>query len=139
MYELLYMSLSPEGLSEPELKDLLECSRIKNHNIGVTGMLVYCGREFMQILEGEKDIVKNLFQTISEDSRHRSVEIFYEGAIENRAFTDWSMAFKVIDETAFGRLVMGHEDFDPLTSPMYIVKESPNRGKKAFLSLRETL
>lgn len=139
MYELVYISVSPEGFSESELKDLLEHSRTNNHNIGVTGMLVYCGREFMQILEGEEGIVKNLFQTISEDSRHRGIEIFYEGAIENRAFTDWSMAFKAVDGSEFGTFVVGHEELVSRESPMNMIKDNANRGKKAFLSLRETL
>ena len=122
MYELLYTSVSPEGLSESELKDLLDC-----------------GREFMQLLEGEEDVVQTLFQTISEDWRHRSVEVFYEGTIENRAFTDWSMAFKVMNGSEFGKLVMGYEEFSRGGSPLNILKDSPNRGKKAFLALRETL
>ena len=139
MYELLYMSVSPYGFSEPELKDLLEFSQKNNHNIDVTGMLLYSAREFMQILEGEKDIVKKLAQTISMDSRHCSMEVFYEGPIAKRAFTDWSMAFKAINRSEFGALVSGQEEFDMSKSPMHLIKGRPNRGKKAFLTLRERL
>lgn len=139
MYELLYISVSRKGFSELELKDLLEKSRLKNHKNDVTGMLIYCGREFMQILEGEENVVKDLFQTISTDSRHNGIEVFYQGSIENRAFIDWSMAFSSIDENVFGEHVMGHEKFNPRKSPMNMIKGNPNRGKSAFLSLRDTL
>lgn len=76
MFELLYTSLSPVELSEDELTDILEKARIKNNKLGVTGMLIYHDREIMQILEGDKSTVLNLFQTIFEDTRHTSVDVF---------------------------------------------------------------
>ena len=139
MYELFYMSMSPDGFFEPELKELLQQARLKNSALGVTGMLVYCGWEFIQILEGEEDVVKELYQTIFNDPRHRSVEVFYQGAIQQRAFTGWSMAFQVIDESDLGAHIIDYEKHNPHKSPMKMIKDSPNRGKAAFLSLRNTL
>lgn len=139
MYELLYMSMSPDGFFEPELKELLQQARLKNNALGVTGMLVYCGWEFIQILEGEEDVVKDLYQTIFNDPRHRSVEVFYQGAIQQRAFTGWSMAFQVFDESDLGAHIIDYEKHNPHKSPMKMIKDNPNRGKAAFLSLRNTL
>ncbi len=122
MYELLYTSVCPRGMNESELKVLLEGSRIKNHNLGVTGMLIYCDHEFIQLLEGEEAVVKKLYQIIWEDSRHRSVEVFYEGTIENKAFTDWSMAFKTIDQSELSALMMGYEEDTLGRSPINIIQ-----------------
>ncbi len=139
MYELLYISVAPQGLSESELMNVLKEARVKNQKLGITGMLVYHKREIMQILEGEKDIVKELFQTIQADDRHTSVEVFYEGEIEARAFAEWSMAFKLLDDSALETIMLGYEDFSKGESPIHMLSESPNRGKDTFLRLRDTL
>ncbi|WDE04251.1 BLUF domain-containing protein [Thalassomonas viridans] len=139
MFELLYTSVAPQGFSESELMVLLQTTRLKNKSIGVTGMLVYHDREFIQLLEGEEDIVKDLYQTIARDSRHTNVEVFYQGEIENRAFGDWSMAFKRLDENSLKAVIPGYESFERSISPVSMLKTSPNRGKQTFLSLRDTL
>lgn len=139
MYELLYMSVSPEGFTQTALEELLIVSREKNKRSEITGMLVYFEHEFMQLLEGEKEAVQSLFQTILEDPRHKSVEVFYEGDIENRAFSDWSMAFQTLNKDDLNELLAGQERFDLAALPRHLLKASPNRGKKAFLLLRDRL
>jgi len=135
MFELLYTSVAPQSLSEDQLMDILINARIKNKELGITGLMIYHDREIMQILEGEKTAVKALFQTIYEDKRHTSVGVFYEGNIKERAFNDWSMAFKSLDEEAVKEITSGYEGFNKLLSPIHMLKESNNRGKKVFFSL----
>ncbi len=139
MYELLYSSVSLSVFSELELTDLLQNSRSKNQRLDITGMLVYHEREIMQIIEGEENIVKELYNTILRDKRHASVEILYQGAIEHRSFNQWSMAFKQLDQDSAQKLVSGFEEFDCQKSPISMIKESQNRGKKTFLRMRNTL
>lgn len=138
MFELLYTSVSPKGMSESNLKDMLVRARLKNQKLGITGMMLYHDREILQILEGEKSIVQEMFQTISEDIRHTSVEVFYQGEIENRAFSDWSMAFKSIDKSMINTITAGYEGFNKELSPIRMIKDSPNRGKRTFISLRDS-
>jgi len=139
MFELVYTSISPAGLSEVELMRMLKQWRLKNQTLNVTGMLLYHDREIMQILEGEEDKVKALFQTILMDNRHRNIEVIYEGNIKDRAFSEWSMAFKLLDENIIKIISAGYEEFNLKMSPITMIKESPNRGKKTFLSLRDML
>ncbi|MBA6224181.1 MULTISPECIES: BLUF domain-containing protein [unclassified Colwellia] len=139
MFELLYTSISPAGLSEVELMGMLKQWRLKNQALDITGMLLYHDREIMQILEGEEDKVKALFQTILMDNRHRSIEVIYEGNIKDRAFGEWSMAFKLLDENIIKMISAGYEEFNLKMSPITMIKENPNRGKKTFLSLRDML
>jgi len=139
MYELLYISVSPKELSESELMDILNVAQLKNKSIGITGMLVYHNREIMQILEGEEAVVKELFQSIYMDNRHTGIDVFYQGNIENRSFGEWSMAFIQFDEENINTLTDGFEVLDKSKSPMSLVKNNPNRGKKMFLSLRDKI
>ncbi len=139
MFELLYTSVSPKGLSESELLRILESSRSRNEKLDVTGMLVYHNREIMQILEGHKSVVQTLFSNIAEDQRHTSVSVFYEGEIEQRAFSQWSMAFTAVDKQALNGLVGDYEAFAQGHSPANLIENNPNLGKQMFLSLRDKL
>ena len=97
LYELLYTSVSTQNMDAEELLSLLDQARIKNARLGVTGLLVYHNREFMQLLEGEKDVVLPLWKTIQADDRHTSARSIYEGALDQRGFANWSMGFRDLD------------------------------------------
>ena len=62
MYELLYCSMATREMKEADILSILEKAREKNSRLGVTGLLVHQKRtnEFLQILEGEKEVVLSL-------------------------------------------------------------------------------
>ena len=132
MFELLYTSLSPTGLTDAELVELLESARLKNKELDITGMLIYYDREIMQILEGEEEVVKALYNTISQDVRHTSANVFYQGDIDERAFSDWSMALKVLDEKAVKTIAIDYEGNGQKVSAINMLMDNKNRGKKTF-------
>jgi len=65
--------------------------------IGVSGMLLYTGTEFIQILEGEEKVVEELLDTIKKDPRHRDFRIIEKKKITKREYAEWTMGFKRID------------------------------------------
>ena len=140
MYEILYTSTAVKEFSEIELSSLLEEVRSKNTEVGITGMLVYYNQQFIQLLEGEESLIKELYNNIELDPRHTSVERFYDGPIDHRTFSDWSMAFKVLDETLVAQNIPGYESFNTTESPMQkILSSDPTTGKVMFLNLRSLL
>jgi len=92
-HELIYTSRATHEMNENELTELLVQSREKNGRLKITGLLVYGNQEFIQLLEGNKDDVFNLYSTIVKDARHTDVKLIWDAEIEKRNFTDWSMAF----------------------------------------------
>lgn len=90
---LIYASSASEMLNEDELLALLEKAREKNTRLGITGMLLYRGGNFLQVLEGEANIVRDLYNVIKKDPRHKGVISIAERQVEERNFTEWSMAF----------------------------------------------
>ncbi len=139
MFELLYTSVATKKLREPDLTDILIYSRINNQNMGVTGMLVCLDRQIMQILEGDEEAVKCIFDGIRRDNRHTQVEVFYQGFIDERAFNQWTMAFKLLEGHEASKFLVGYEEFNKDKCPIGMVKDNPNLGKKMFLSLRNFL
>ncbi len=139
MYELLYMSIAVKEMTDGELAELLEESRRHNSEVGITGMLLYRNREFMQILEGPRHEVVDLYQGIRADERHTSVVTIHEGPIHDRAFSSWSMAYKKLDQGDLDALLEGQESFSLETSPINLIKDNPNMGKELFLRVRQSL
>ncbi|MES2408008.1 MAG: BLUF domain-containing protein [Pseudomonadota bacterium] len=92
-HELIYTSCARYGMDDAGLIELLTQSREKNARLNITGLLVYNNREFMQLLEGKKNDIFTLYDTIVNDRRHQQVQLLWDGEIEGRSFLDWSMAF----------------------------------------------
>jgi hypothetical protein len=93
MLELIYTSATFKPFSEPELTVLLQKARLKNARLGITGMLVYDEGSFLQIIEGNAEVVQALFNVIREDARHHRVIKLLETTVPGRSFDTWSMGF----------------------------------------------
>lgn len=94
MYHLMYASYATQDFSDKDLTELLMDARIKNSNLGITGMLIHRAGNFIQVLEGEEDAVKNLYETIKADKRHAGEIVISEGEINERQFAKWAMDFR---------------------------------------------
>lgn len=105
MYHIVYQSSAVGNLSVQELKQLLRQSRLNNLKADVTGLLLYCDGNFLQVLEGAETTLHNLYGKIKADSRHTHVSTLSEGLIEQRIFSDWTMGFQFLSGEDFARLM----------------------------------
>lgn len=96
LLEIVYSSETPNPLEADEVRALLDHARKKNAEWNVTGLLCYDHQRFLQIIEGETDVILDLFHAIQNDPRHTNIRILHEGDIEERAFSDWKMAYEPI-------------------------------------------
>ncbi len=97
VYYLIYVSRAREAMSEAQLKALLQTARRNNHEIGVTGFLIYQDGYFIQMLEGQRELVDPLMERIARDTRHEDPCVIIRGQAKQRLFTDWSMGFWNMD------------------------------------------
>ncbi len=88
--QYLYISTAP-SLSRDEVEGILESSARKNPLCGITGLLLYNGRNFLQLLEGEEAELINLMVRITHDPRHSGVSMLDRRAIDERACPQWAM------------------------------------------------
>jgi hypothetical protein len=91
LVRLLYASRAAEVLSPEVIDGILASSRKSNPALGVTGLLCYSGDIFMQVLEGGRDAVSQLYNTIAKDPRHRDVILLSYEEITERRFAGWTM------------------------------------------------
>lgn len=98
MYYLVYVSSARKPFTKPELVDLLTRARANNSRLGITGMLLYKDGNFIQILEGDRQEVENLYNIISQDPRHHDIIILDQGLSSERQFAEWSMGFRDLSD-----------------------------------------
>jgi isopenicillin N synthase-like dioxygenase len=55
-------------------------------------MLCYFDRSFLQMIEGEREAVEDAVRRIRADARHSGLIEVYNRPVEQRTFSDWSMA-----------------------------------------------
>ncbi len=93
--ELVYSSVATkQDMGEADLESLLATSRAYNLRAGITGILLFHRREFLQLIEGEQEVVNSLYyDRIASDRRHRSLLVCWEAPVAQRSFADWSMGF----------------------------------------------
>ncbi len=89
----MYSSQSTSEPSIDALQMLLERARRQNAARGITGALFSVDGVFVQILEGERDVVTRLLAHIREDPRHCQLKVIAEQPIAQRVFSTWSMAW----------------------------------------------
>jgi len=99
MFRLIYVSSATLPLSSSALDALLEVCRRNNQNDDITGMLLYRDGDFLQILEGKENTVKETYRRITADSRHRGIILLDESPISQREFSEWSMGFRRINSS----------------------------------------
>lgn len=98
LYELIYHSTAALNIDVSAVPQILEKSRINNPKNQITGCLIYHEFEFLQIIEGPEEAVKELYARIEKDPRHNNVNALAQGPIKERAFADWKMAFHCLAE-----------------------------------------
>lgn len=93
VFQLGYASAATEPFSQEELEELLAKAREKNSSLGVTGMLLYHEGSFIQILEGQEQVVTDLYAKIAEDPRHANAMLLFKSEATERSFDQWTMGF----------------------------------------------
>lgn len=111
MITLIYGSSARHDMTETELVDLLTTSKMNNDALGITGMLLYKGGNFLQVLEGKKEAVEALYSKIQADKRHRGVMTISIRPLEKRVFGDWKMGFANLDTLDPANMPEGFSDF----------------------------
>jgi hypothetical protein len=100
LHALVYVSTASRALSNEELQHLLDRARIRNSKEGITGVLLYSHRNFIQYLEGPPAGLERVYAIIKADPQHHGIIELMHEPIQSREFADWSMAFRNI--SAFG-------------------------------------
>ncbi|MDS1416712.1 diguanylate phosphodiesterase, partial [Klebsiella pneumoniae] len=70
---LIYRSQVHPDRPPVDLDALVHRASSKNLPLGITGILLFNGLQFFQVLEGTEEALESLFSEIQSDPRHRDV------------------------------------------------------------------
>ncbi len=91
LVRLLYASRPVSPLTASVIDTILAQSQDGNQSKGITGILCFNDELFLQVLEGGRDAVCELFNAIVRDDRHKNVRLLSYEEIPERRFGGWTM------------------------------------------------
>jgi len=97
---LAYISTARPDLTAKEVESIVEEARVRNQAQDITGLLVFNGTNFLQVIEGPGPNLLGVFDSICRDDRHEGVVRVHAEHEVDRAFSDWSMGFGLIESAA---------------------------------------
>ena len=89
---------------------LANCRRNNTEN-NITGLLISYEGSFIQYIEGDEDKLDELFSRIKKDPRHTNCIELTSGLITERQFSNWSMAYRKVDEKKAKEMITGYKSF----------------------------
>ncbi len=97
-YAISYVSTANPALSETEIQEALDFSKDWNNNHNITGILLYSQGNFFQVLEGEEQLLKDLFDRIKTDERHHNIIPIFQKQVPNTQFERYEADFISLDD-----------------------------------------
>lgn len=109
---LVYRSRSTHQLKKEKVVAMSKHFALRNRERNITGMLVFDGEYFMQVLEGPRQKISALYELIQSDPRHEEVVTVLDEPIYRRTFDDWGLGFIVINDEGGKQIISSDATFD---------------------------
>ncbi|HEY0065553.1 MAG TPA: BLUF domain-containing protein [Telluria sp.] len=91
LVRLLYASRPVGDTQNAVIHDIMQQSHVHNPHNGITGVLCFSDKVYMQVLEGGRDAINGLYAKILRDARHTDVVLLHYEEISERRFACWTM------------------------------------------------
>ena len=90
-------------------------------------MLLYEDGTFIQVLEGDNEVVTSTYERIAKDPRHAKILLIAKFELDERTFTDWEMGFF----DASGEQLLKLPGYTSFLNRQTVELEEPENGDKA--------
>jgi hypothetical protein len=124
LIHVIYVSSAAPDITEHDTVKFLNEARKANRKNDVSGMMLYIGGCFLQLLEGEATKVDMVCRTIFQDKREMRL-VLREPTAE-REFPEWTMGFEAIAPHEAARLLGEPLLFDSVSR---VARIEPNSAK----------
>ncbi|NOX58844.1 MAG: BLUF domain-containing protein [Planctomycetes bacterium] len=101
-YHLIYTSRATVEVDDDVLRSIQDRASANNKKSGVTGLLLYGGGNFLQLLEGPISIIAALFEKVQQDPRHTDVRCVHFGRAPSYIYPEWSMGVLNVEDAGVG-------------------------------------
>ena len=91
LVRLIYASRARSPVSHEMVEAILASARKNNPPKGITGVLCYSDAIFVQVLEGGRDQVNQMYGQLQRDERHHDLVLLGYESIDERQYASWTM------------------------------------------------
>lgn len=120
LHQITYISTARSTILLADVEGILETSRRRNRANDITGLLIFDGKRFLQVIEGPYEAIETTFTRIARDPRHRALVKLATRHVEAREFGRWSMASQIVGP------VMGDGDIIAQVDALTAALTDPN-------------
>jgi hypothetical protein len=124
LIHVIYVSSAAPDISEHDALKFLNEARKANRKNDVSGMMLYIGGYYLQLLEGQATKVDVVCRTIVEDKRE--MRMILREPIAEREFPEWTMGFEAVAPLEAARLLGDPLLFDSVSR---VARIEPNSAK----------
>jgi len=129
MQHAIYLSRAVQSFTNDQLQDLAAAASARNAGMDVTGLLLFSGGNFLQVLEGPSPAIAPLVERIARDARHTDLRVLRMASLPKRTFSAWHMG--VLNVSELRPVDAAH--FEMLTRILFA--KSPEHSDRAVRSL----
>lgn len=135
MRQLIYISFANSEFDEVrDIPKILEASQKNTPPLDITGLLLYRGGLFLQLIEGTEKNIQILYDKILKDPRHRNAKILVRGEGKERLFKTWTMAYRSLKETDLSKI----KQILPWKDLIYKAEHNEQIDNEAILKIMKT-
>jgi hypothetical protein len=93
VFQSFYVSRATDAFDHASIQSMLQGAQRSNAGLRITGCLLFSGRCFAQVLEGDEAAVTALTQRIATDPRHTELRLLSKTRRAEREYADWSLGY----------------------------------------------
>jgi hypothetical protein len=93
VFRSFYVSRATDAFDHASIQSMLQGAQRSNAGLRITGCLLFSGRCFAQVLEGDEAAVTALTQRIATDPRHTDLRLLSKTRRAEREYADWSLGY----------------------------------------------
>jgi len=99
IFQLVYIAFTTEQFDlDKDIVKILQKASDYNSTVGITGLLLFKGGVFLQLLEGNKVEVDKLYAKILSDPRQKDAKTLLTKTAQKRICPEWTMNYRMIEE-----------------------------------------
>ncbi len=98
MFSIVYRSIALPHFNRNEIKQMVKKAVAFNKKEDITGCLLHYNGKFVQLIEGEKELVTSLYGRIKEDHSHKDIILLNSEPSLFRMFKEWNMIYSNLED-----------------------------------------
>jgi len=134
-FAICYVSTATEKLNQDALEDLMDRSLQNNLKKDFKGILLYSGGNFLQVLEGEKTPLLQLYSKIEQDPRHKAIIQIVGKELKHGSYDGYETRI-LANDLFYDTSGLLEEYMEPIKGMDYPVQRSVETILKALLKTR---